>query len=129
MNNIFGFTIGIYNSPIITTTNFYWLNIGNYINLYITNLNSSSDTNANGRLLTFKISLNAVNGQILYLNESNSFSQTISITNSCQVSNLLKIMILDRFRFPINETNAYFSFTLGITYDKPIEQVKLKRLV
>jgi hypothetical protein len=27
-------------------------------------------------------------------------------------------MILDRFGFPINGGNAYFSFTLGISYDK-----------
>ena len=60
MNNILGFTTGIYSSSTITTTNFYCLNIDNYINLYITNLNSGSDTNANGRLLTFKILLNAV---------------------------------------------------------------------
>ena len=37
-------------------------------------------------------------------------------------------MILDRFGFPINVTNAYFSFTLGISNDKPIEQVNLKRI-
>ena len=128
INNILGFTTGIFNSSIITTTNFYCLNIDNYINLYITNLNSGSDTNANGRLLTFKIQLNAVNGQILYLGESNSFTQTISITDPYYVLTSLNIMILDRFGFPINGGNAYFSFTLGITYDKPIDQVKLKRI-
>ena len=68
MNNILGFTTGIFNSLTIITTiitnSFYCLNIYNYINLYITNLNSGSDINANGRLLTFKIPLNAVNGQI-----------------------------------------------------------------
>ena len=128
INNILGFNTGIYNSSIIQSTNFYSLNVDNYINMYITNLNSGSDTNANGRLLTFKIQLNAVNGQILYLGESNSFTQTISITDPYYVLNSLNIMILDRFGFPINGGNAYFSFTLGITYDKPIEQVKLKRI-
>ena len=128
MNNILSFATGIYYSSIITTTNFYCLNIDHYINLYITNLKSGSDSNANGRLLTSKIPLNAVNGQILYLGESNYFSKTISITDPYYVLNSLNIIILDRFGFPINGTNAYFSFTLGITYDKPIEQVKLKRI-
>ena len=128
MNIILGFTTGIYNSLTVTTTNFYCLNIDNYINLYITNLNSGSDTNASGKLLTFKLQLNAVNGQILYLGESNSFSQTISITDPYYVLNSLNIMILDRFGFPINGGNAYFSFPLGITYDKSIDQVKLKRI-
>ena len=90
MNNILGFTTGIYNNSIITTNIFYCLNISNYSNLYITNYNSGSDTNANGILLTFKIPLNAVNEQIPYLGESNSFSQTISITDPYYVLNLLK---------------------------------------
>ena len=117
-NHILGFNTNTYNSSPITSTNFYCLNVDNYINLYITNLNSGSDTNANGRLLTFKIPLNAVNGQILYLGESNTFIQTISITDPYFVLSSLNIMILDRFGFPINGGNAYFSFTLGISYDK-----------
>ena len=36
-------------------------------------------------------------------------------------------MISDRFEFPIKGTNAYFSLTLGIRYDKPIEQKKYKK--
>ena len=55
INNILGFNTGTYTGTTITTNNFYCMNIDNYINLYITNLNSGSDTNANGRLLTFKI--------------------------------------------------------------------------
>jgi len=117
-NYILGFNTGTYTTSPIITTNFYCLNVDNYINLYITNLNSGSDTNANGRLLTFKIPLNAVNGQILYLGESNTFIQTISITDPYFVLSSLNIMILDRFGFPINGGNANYSFTLGITYDK-----------
>ena len=125
-NNILGFNSKTYNTSTITTTNFYCLNIDNYINLYITNLNSGSDTNANGRLLTFKIPLNAVNGQILYLGESNTFIQTISITDPYFVLNSLNIMILDRFGYPINGGNANFSFTLGINYDKQNERLKYR---
>jgi len=125
-NNILGFKSDTYNTQTITTTNFYCLNIDNYINLYITNLNSGSDTNANGRLLTFKIVLNAVNGQILYLGESNTFIQTISITDPYFVLNSLNIIILDRFGFPINGGNANFSFTLGINYEKQIERLKYR---
>ena len=99
------------------------MNIDNYLTICITNLNSGSDTNANGRLLTFKIPLNAVNGQILYLGESNTFIQTISITDPYFVLSSLNIMILDRFGFPINGGNANYSFTLGITYDKTNEKL------
>jgi hypothetical protein len=135
MNNILGFstsqtyslfTLG---NLFITTTNLYCLNVDNYINLYITNLNSGSDTNANGRLLTFKIPCNCVTGQILYLGDSNTFTQTISITDPFYVLSKLNIMILDRFGFPINGGNAFFSFTLGINYDKPIEQIKIRRFL
>ena len=122
-NYILGFNTGTYNTSTITTTNFYCLNVDNYINLYITNLNSGSDTNANGRLLTFKIVLNAVNGQIIYLGESNTFIQTISITDPNFVLSSLNIMILDRFGFPINGGNANYSFTLGISYDKTNEKL------
>ena len=125
-NNILGFKSDTYNTSTITTTNFYCLNIDNYINLYITNLNSGSDTNANGRLLTFKIILPQVNGNILFLGESNTFIQTISITDPYFVLNSLNIIILDRFGFPINGGNANFSFTLGINYEKQIERLKYR---
>ena len=93
--------------------------------MYITNLNSGSDTNANGRLLTFKIVLPVTNGQILYLGENSNFTQTISITDPFYVLSSLNIMILDRFGFPINGgLTSNYSFTLGITYDKSIEKVK-----
>ena len=58
--------------------------------------------------------------------ESNSVTQSISITDPYYTSSSLNIINLDRLGFPINGTNAYFSFTLAITYDKPIEHVKLK---
>ena len=45
INNNLGFNSGIY-SLTITTTNCFCLNVDNYINLYITNLNSGSDSNA-----------------------------------------------------------------------------------
>ena len=125
-NNILGFKSDTYNTQTITTTNFYCLNVDNYINLYITNLNSGSDTNANGRLLTFKIILPQVNGNILFIGESNTFIQTISITDPYFVLNSLNIIILDRFGFPINGGNANFSFTLGINYEKQIERLKYR---
>ena len=124
INNILGFNTGTYTGTTITTNNFYCMNIDNYINLYITNLNSGSDTNANGRLLTFKIVLPSTNGQILYLGENSNFTQTISITDSFYVLSSLNIMILDRFGFPINGGNSNYSFTLGITYDIKTEKIK-----
>ena len=124
INNILGFNTGTYTGTTITTTSFYCLNVDNYINLYITNLNSGSDTNANGRLLTFKIVLPSTNGNILFLAENSHFNQTISITDPFYVLSSLNIMILDRFGFPINGGNSNYSFTLGITYDKSNEKIK-----
>ena len=37
-------------------------------------------------------------------------------------------MVVDRFGFLINGGNAHYSFTLGMTYDKPDKQVKLQRI-
>jgi len=125
-NYILGFVSDTYTEQAITTTNFYCLNIDNYIILYITNLNSGSDTNVNGRLLTFKIPLNTVNGNILYIGDSNTFNQTISITDPYYVLSSLNLMILDRFGFPINGGNSNFSFTLGISYDKQPNIIKYK---
>ena len=61
IKNILGYNSGIYSTSTITTTNFYCFNVVNYLNFYITILNSGSETNASGRLLTFKIPLNATN--------------------------------------------------------------------
>ena len=69
-----------------------------------------------------------MNGNILYLDELNSVTQSISITSPYYTSSLLKIINLERLGFPINGTNAYLTFALAITYDKPIEHVKLKRI-
>ena len=122
INNILGFNSGTYTGN-ITTSNFYSLNIDNYIMLYITNL-SGSDAITNGKIMTFKIILPNTNGSVLFLGEHNSFNQTISITNPFFVLSSLNIMILDRFGFPINGGNAHYSFTLGITYDKTNEKIK-----
>lgn len=121
INNILGFNSATYNT-LITTTNFYSLNIDNYIMLYITNL-SGNDTITNGKIMTFKIILPNTNGSILYLCENSHFNQTISITDPFYVLSSLNIIILDRFGFPIL-CNAHYSFTLGITYDKINEKIK-----
>ena len=122
INNILGFDTGTYNTS-ITTKNFYCLNIDNYLNLYITNLSGADTTNVNGRLLSFKIPLNCITGNILYLGESNSFIQTISITDEFFVLSSMNIIVLDRFGFILDGGNSYFSFTLGINYDQPKERL------
>jgi hypothetical protein len=121
INNILGFNTGTYTTSPIISTNFYCLNIDNYLTMYITNLSGADSTNVNGRLLSFKIILPQTNGNILYLGESNTFIQTISITDPKFVLTSMNIMILDRFGFPINGGNAHYSFTLGIVCDNPKE--------
>ena len=105
--------------PPITSVKFYNLNIDDYLTMYITNLSGADITNVNGRLLSFKIPLNAVNASVLYYGESNTFVQTISITDPKFVIRSMNIMILDRFGFPINGGKADYSFTLGINFDNP----------
>ena len=126
INNILGFDTDTYTSSIITSINFYCLNVDNYLTLYITNLSGQDSTNVNGRLLSFKIPLNCITGNILYLGESNTFIQTISITDSYFVLSSMNIMILDRFGYIIDGGNAHYSFTLGINYDFPKENLKLR---
>jgi hypothetical protein len=118
INYILGFNIGTYNTSPIISSNFYCLNIDHYITMYITNLCGVDTTNVNGRLLSFKIILSQTNGNIFFLGESNTFNQTISITDPKFVLSSMHIMILDRFGFPINGGNAHYSFTLGINFDE-----------
>ena len=70
-----------------------------------------------------------VYGQVLYLGESKTFYQKISTTYPFYVLSRLNIKVLDIFKFQIYGGNAHYKFTLGITYDKLIEQVKLKRIL
>jgi hypothetical protein len=105
-----------------SSTNFYNLNIDNYLTMYITNLSGQDTTNVNGRLLSFKIPLNCVNGQVLYYGESSTFIQTISITDPKFILSSMNIMILDRFGYPIRgSSTSHYSFTLGIVCDNPKE--------
>ena len=120
INYMLGFNNNVNSTSPIISTNFYNLNIDNYLNMYVTNLSGADSTNVNGRLLSFKIPLNCVNGSVLYYGESNTFIQTISITDPKFVLTSMNIMILDRFGFPINGGNAHYSFTLGINFDKEI---------
>ena len=121
INNILGFNTVTYLVTPIISTNFYCLNVDNYLTMYITNLSGADSTNVNGRLLSFKIPLNTVNGNILYYGESSTFIQTISITDPKFILTSMHIMILDRFGFPINGGNAHYSFTLGVNFDNPKE--------
>ena len=72
--------------------------------------------------------MNATNGSVLCLGKSNTFHQTVSITDPFYVFSRLNILVFNRFEFPINGGNADYSFTLGFAYDKLIEQVKLKKI-
>ena len=120
INYMLGFNNNVNSTSPIISTNFYNLNVDNYLTMYITNLSGADSTNVNGRLLSFKIPLNCVNGSVLYYGESSTFIQTISITDPKFVLHQMNIMILDRFGFPINGGNAHYSFTLGINFDKEI---------
>ena len=89
--------------------------------MYVTNLSGADNPNVNGRLLSFKNKIPQITGNILFLGESNTFIQTISITDPKFVLSSMNIMILDRWGYPINGGNAHYSFTLGINFDNQKE--------
>jgi hypothetical protein len=70
-NYILGFNTGTYTTSPIITTNFYCLNVDNYINLYITNLNSGFDPTKYDMLKSISISETGLK----YINLKNEFTK------------------------------------------------------
>ena len=101
---------------VTTTSTVYLLNIDNYINMYVTNKNTR---NANGTLCHFKIPTNTPNGIVYYLNESNSYPQSIDVSTHIPIDRL-NVVLTDRFGYSINSSGCDYSFTLGFEKDNSI---------
>ena len=72
-------------------------------------------TGYSNQLISYKIPLNAVNGIVYYLQELNSFSQCVEITDKNYILNRLRVVVYDRFGLPITNGLDY-SFSLAVNY-------------
>jgi hypothetical protein len=94
----------------------YQLNVDNYFNFYISNIQIlSGSCNVNKNNCSFKILLNSVNGSVMYLNQYNSYEQYLTIPQNTTIEKL-SIQIYDRFGYTLNSNGSDFSFTLSFEF-------------
>jgi hypothetical protein len=98
----------------IKADNSYLLAYDNYLSLYLQDIPVKS-TGYSNQLISYKIPLNAVNGMVYYLQELNSFSQGVEITDQNYILNRLRVVIYDRFGETITNGLDY-SFSLAVNY-------------
>ena len=98
----------------ITADNNYLLAYDNYISIYLQDIPVKS-TGYSNQLVSYKIPLNAVNGMVYYLQELNSFSQSVEITDQNYVLNRLRVVVFDRFGVKLTNGLDY-SFSLAVNY-------------
>ena len=98
----------------IQADNNYLIAYDNYISLYLQDIPVKS-TGYSNQLISYKIPLNAVNSMVYYLQELNSFSQGVEITDKNYVLNRLRVVVLDRFGIKIANGLDY-SFSLAVNY-------------
>ena len=98
----------------IKADNSYLLAYDNYLSLYLQDIPVKS-TGYSNQLISYKIPLNAVNGIVYYLQELNSFSQCVEITDKNYILNRLRVVVYDRFGLPITNGLDY-SFSLAVNY-------------
>lgn len=98
----------------VKADNNYLIAYDNYICLYLQDIPVKS-TGYSNQLISYKIPLNAVNGMVYYLQELNSFSQCVEITDKHYVLNRLRVVVFDRFGFNISNGLDY-SFSLAVNY-------------
>ena len=94
--------------------NNYLLAYDNYISLYLQDLPVKS-SGYSSQLISYKIPLNAVSGMVYYLQELNSFSQSVEITDHNYIFNRLRVVVYDRFGFKLTNGLDY-SFSIAINY-------------
>ena len=98
----------------VKANNNYLIAYDNYISLYLQDIPVKS-TGYSNQLISYKIPLNAVNSMVYYLQELNSFSQCVEITDKNYVLNRLRVVVFDRFGFKISNGLDY-SFSLAVNY-------------
>ena len=98
----------------ITADNTYLLAYDNYISIYLQDIPVKS-TGYSNQLVSYKIPLNAVNGMVYYLQELNSFSQSVELTDQNYVLNRLRVVVYDRFGVKLTNGLDY-SFSFAVNY-------------
>ena len=102
----------------VKADNNYLLAYDNYISLYLQDIPVKS-TGYSNQLISYKIPLNAVNSMVYYLQELNSFSQCVEITDKNYVLTRLRVVIFDRFGDKITNGLDY-SFSLAVNYHEEL---------
>lgn len=100
-------------SASISATNVWCLNPDNYLNMFLENVPSDGNSNFNGRFCSFKISLNGINGMIVYNNDENIFKQSVGISDENFILREIKVTMYDRFGNTISNNGLDYSFSLG----------------
>jgi len=98
---------------ILTASNYYNLNLDNFITMYLSNVPHQS-TNQNQTNSSFKVPLNAVSNTIYYFGQNGSYTPFINVTDQNFVLEKLNITIYDRFGNSLNSNGGDFSFSLRI---------------
>ena len=116
-------TSGSNRTSTINALNSFNLNIDNYANFSIINLPVLNNANCNGIISSFKIPLNCLTGEVLYLEENQTFKQSVLITNNGIVINSLKVVITDRFGNSLSNNGIDYSFSLGFVFKHADEEI------
>ena len=119
MSVILGFTeLSYIITNEVKANNNYLIAYDNYISLYLQDMPVKS-TGYSNQLISYKIPLNAVNSMVYYLQELNSFSQCVEITDKNYILNRLRVVVFDRFGVKITNGLDY-SFSLAVNYHEEL---------
>jgi len=117
ITQILGFTN--YNPAYLTTitsNRVYNLNYDTYLSIYCRNIPHKS-SGVNGQLMTFKIPVNSVSGNIYYVAENISYSHYIEIKDESFILSNLQIQVYDQFNNLLDNNGMNWSFTLAFQFD------------
>ena len=94
----------------------YNLNADNYIYVYVPTLNGQNAC-MGSTISTFKIPLNATEGQVYYYQSGSSYEQFVDITNRGLVISSMEVTLIDRYGNNLNSMGLDWSMTLSLVYD------------
>ena len=112
----FSYNYQIIGSNTITSPNNYNIAYDTYLSVQLPYVNHKS-TSATNQQISFKIPYNGYANSIFYSVENTQFSQYVETNESNCVLGNLKIVVVDRYSFPINNNGLDWSFTLGFQRD------------
>ena len=118
LSNILGLSLalnqiaGIYTSPYI-----YNLAYDTYIQMSFNNIPSIFSTLGNvPSALKIPLNTNAYN-ILFYSTDRGHYDQGLTVSDSSFILNNMRIIMYDRFGFPLNNGNLEYSFTIAIEYE------------